>query len=130
MNVDRQVHTLFQGEYREAPALFFRRENGKYYLLTSWCTGWAPNQGMCATSHKMNGRWSLNHPFGDETTFDSQPAFVLPYEKENGETVFLYFGDRWGGSGDKYFTSSYIVLPIRFDEYDRAYINWCDACEI
>ena len=130
MNVDRQVHTLFQGEFREAPALFYRRENGKYYLLSSWCTGWAPNQGTCASSHKINGRWSLNHPFGDQTTFDSQPAFVLPYEKENGETVFLYFGDRWGGNGDKYFTSSYVVLPIRFDEYDHTYIVWCDACEI
>ena len=138
MNVDRQVHTLFQGEFREAPALFYRRENGKYYLLSSWCTGWRPNQGTCATAHKLNGRWSLNYPFGDETTFRSQPAFVLPYEKENGETVFLYFADRWGGGDDElvqkyenpYFQSSYIVLPIRFDEYDRAYIKWCDACEI
>ena len=59
-------------------------------------------------------------------------------EKENGETVFLYFADRWGGGDDElvqkyenpYFLSSYIVLPIRFDEYDRAYIQWCDACEI
>lgn len=138
MNVDRQVHTLFQGEYREAPAPFYRRENGKYYILTSWCTGWAPNQGMCASAHKINGRWSLNHPFGDERTFDSQPSFVLLYEKENGEVVYLYFGDRWcyskglllQGAQDPYFSSGYVVLPIRFDEYDRAYIRWCDACEL
>ena len=131
MNVDRQVHTLFQGEYREAPALLYRPQNGRYYLLSSWCTGWAPNQGTCASAHKINGRWSLNYDFGDETTFDSQPAFVLPYEKDNGETVFLYVGDRWGdGVGKTYFDSAYVVLPIRFDENDRAYIRWCDYCEI
>lgn len=33
---------LFPGAQREAPALFKR--DGVYYLMTSGCTGWAPNQ--------------------------------------------------------------------------------------
>ena len=46
MNVDCLVHRLWQGEYREAPAVI----KGKYhnYLISSFCTGWAPNQGKYA----------------------------------------------------------------------------------
>ena len=130
LNVDERVRTLFQGEYREAPAPFYRRETGKYYLLSSHCTGWAPNQGKCASADSMTGRWSVPYLFGDKTTFDSQPSFVLPYRKENGETVYLYIAVRWGGGGEKYFTSSYIVLPIAFRENGEAYIEWSDFCTL
>jgi hypothetical protein len=130
LNVDEKVRTLFQGEYREAPAMFYRHENGKYYILTSHCTGWAPNQGKCAIGNAPDGRFSLNELFGDDTTYHSQPAFVLPYIKENGETEYLYFADRWCGGGEKYFLSSYIVLPIKFDINGHASIEWCDNCEL
>ena len=75
MNVDEEVRTLFHGEYREAPAVFKRE--GKYVMLSSFCTGWAPNQGKFSLSERMDGRWSLLEDFGDETMFHSQPAFVL-----------------------------------------------------
>ena len=130
LNVDEHVRTLFQGEYREAPAMFYRKDNGKYYILTSHCTGWAPNQGKCAMGDAPDGRFSLNTLFGDSTTYRSQPAFVLPYTRENGDVTYLYFADRWEGGGEKYFTSSYIVLPIDFDENGKAYINWREFCEI
>lgn len=130
LNVDEHVRTLFQGEYREAPAMFYRKANGKYYILTSHCTGWAPNQGKCAMGDAPDGRFSLNTLFGDSTTYRSQPAFVLPYTRENGDVTYLYFADRWEGGGEKYFTSSYIVLPIDFDESGKASIDWHEYCEI
>ncbi len=129
LNVDAHVRTLFQGEYREAPAMFYRPDNDRYYLLSSHCTGWAPNQGKCAMSDAPDGRYSLMTLFGDNTTYRSQPAFVLPYTKENGEVVYLYFGDRWGGGGEKYFTSSYVVLPICFTDDGVANIEWQESCE-
>lgn len=89
LNVDEHVRTLFQGEYREAPAMFYRKDNGKYYILTSHCTGWAPNQGKCAMGDAPDGRFSLNTLFGDSTTYRSQPAFVLPYTRENGDVTYL-----------------------------------------
>ena len=120
MNVDEEVRTLFQGEHREAPAMF--KHNGKYFLLTSMCTGWLPNQGGYSVSDAIDGRWSLLENFGDATTFDSQPAFVLPME----DGRYLYVGDRWGGSSESYFTSTYVILEIRFSDEGMPYIEYCE----
>ena len=75
MNVDCLVHSLWQGEYREAPAVI----KGKYhyYMISSFCTGWAPNQGKYAWADSIEGRWSSLKEIGDETTYDSQSAFLL-----------------------------------------------------
>jgi len=123
LNVDEQVKSLWQGEYREAPAVFKRE--GKYYMLSSFCTGWAPNQGKWASADSMEGRWSMLHLFGDETTYRSQPAFVLPVTKDDGEH-FYYIADRWNGK--QYFDSTYIFLEIQFDEAGNPYIEYADEC--
>lgn len=109
MNVETLVHRLWQGEFREAPAV--TKIGGSYYMLTSYCTNWAPNQGKYAVASAMNGRWSQLTEIGDETTYGSQPAFIL---QKDGRT--LYFGDRWGGDGEKYFTSSYVIYPLEEHE--------------
>lgn len=124
MNVDEEVRTLFQGEYREAPAVFKR--NGRYYMLSSFCTGWAPNQGKYSVADRMDGRWSVLRDFGDATTYASQPAFVLP----TPDGRFLYFGDRWMGGGDAYFTSTYVILEIRFDDGGMPYIQYADEAAL
>lgn len=126
LNVDRWVNTIWQGEYREAPAVF--KKDNRYYMLSSYCTGWNPNQGKWAVSDKIDGKWSLLKNFGDETTFKSQPAFVMPIT-QNGEEKFYYFGDRWGGGGEKYFNSTYVVLEIKFDK-NGPYIEYTDKCDL
>lgn len=108
MNIDCLVHKLWQGEYREAPAVFKR--NGKYHMVSSFCTGWDPNQGKYATADSMEGTWGMLREFGDETTYHTQPAFVL----KRSEQEYLYFSDRW--NGEDYLKSSYVVLPIIFKE--------------
>lgn len=105
MNVEKLVHQLWQGEFREAPAV--TKIGSTYYMLTSYCTGWMPNQCKYATANSIEGRWSLLTEIGDETTFRSQPAFILQKDDR-----VLYWGDRWGGSGEKYFTSSYVIYPL------------------
>lgn len=139
LNVKRHVNTLFQGEYREAPAVF--RRNGKLILLSSYCTGWAPNQGKYAIGDSMDGDFTEPENFGDETTFDSQPTFVLPLSTGDG-TEYLYFGDRWCYNPDRslilsgdeetrryYARSTFVVLPIRFDG-EKPFIEYTDNCEI
>lgn len=122
MSVSKLVNNLFQNESREAPAFF--KKDGRYYLLTSHCTGWAPNQGKWSSCGSIDGEWEINEKFGDETTFRSQPAFVL--EKDG---KFIYFADRWGGNGH-YNDSTYVVLEIKFREDGSPYIEYSDEAAL
>ena len=112
-DIAEQVNTLYVGQLREAPAVF--KKDGTYYMITSYCTGWAPNQGKWSQAERMEGEWSALADFGDETTYRSQSAFVLPVEAEEGVTRYYYVGDRWCGGGEAYFRSTYVVLEIQFD---------------
>ena len=122
LNVSRMVNNIYSGEFREAPAVY--KKDGRYYMLSSWCTGWAPNQGKWSVADKMDGEWSVLRDFGDELTYRSQPAFVL---QKDGRDI--YIGDRWEGDGDKYFTSTYIVLDIKYDADGNPYIDWDEEAE-
>ena len=120
-DIETQVATLFTGKEREAPAFF--RKDGKTYVISSGCTGWTPNQGKWAVADGIEEKFSRLRDFGDGTTFGSQPAFVV-----SGENGYVYFGDRWGGGGEKYFLSSYVALNIRFDG-ERPYIAYVKDAE-
>lgn len=39
------------GKKREAPALF--KHNGRYFMITSGCTGWDPNKALVHTARWM-----------------------------------------------------------------------------
>jgi len=125
LNVEALVGSLWQGEYREAPAVM--KKDGTYFMFSSYCTGWDPNQGKYAFSDSMEKAFSVLKNFGDETTFDSQPAFILPLDSSKGRQ-YLYVGDRW--SGNEYFSSGYIFLLIRFDEAGMPYITWNERFEL
>ena len=122
MNVDSLIHKLWQGEYREAPAVM--KMGGKYYMLSSFCTGWAPNQCKYAVADSIEGRWSDLMEIGDETTYQSQAAFIL--EKDG---KYYYVGDRWGGDGEKYFESSYVVYPLELSG-DKLNMKYVDEIEL
>ncbi len=107
-NVESKVVTLWPGQHREAPALFKR--NGVYFLLTSGQSGWSPNQGKYATSTSIASGWSGLQNLGDNTTFHSQPAWVLQLGSS-----FLYMGDRWAGAnGGPVNDSTYVWYPLSF----------------
>ena len=122
LNVSRMVNNIYSGEYREAPAVY--KKDGRYYMLSSYCTGWAPNQGKWSVADRIDGDWSMLEDFGDETTYRSQPAFVL---QKDGRDI--YVGDRWEGDGKKYFTSTYIILNIKYNESKEPYIDWTEDAE-
>lgn len=125
MNVDSLIHKLWQGEYREAPAVMER--NGKYYMFSSFCTGWAPNQCKYSVSEGMEKRWSILTKIGDETTYRTQPAFFLTI-KGTEETNYIYVSDRWNGKD--YNDSRYVFLPVSFDEEDLPVMEYCDSFSI
>lgn len=122
--IDEQVRILWPGQAREAPVLFKR--NDRYYMLSSACTGWLPNQGKYAVSDSLTGRWSTLKPFGDKTTYDSQPAFILPLETAKG-VEWIYVGDRW--NGEDYPASTYVFFPLHFNEIGELTLENCEEID-
>ena len=114
---------FFPGRFMEAPAMFKR--DGKYYLIMSGCTGWAPNAGRSAVASSVWGPWEeLENPFAGadaDLSFHSQSTYVLPVRGKPGQ--FIYMGDRW--TPDNAIDGRYIWLPIRFDG-DQPVIEWRD----
>ena len=131
--IDEQVKVLWPGQYREAASVCKR--NGIYYMFTSHCTGWAPNQGKYAWATELTGRWSFLEKLGDETTYRSQPAFILPVMGKEGQE-YLYVGDRW--CAENYDDSTYVFYPLSFedkkDEQGReehlVTLNYCEEIDL
>lgn len=120
LEIDSRVNTLFKGLSREAPALI--KQGGIYYLFTSGCTGWFPNQCMFSFSSSIEGEWSELIKIGDINTFHSQPAFII---RLNGSVY--YVGDVWGGynwdsiKGFDYERSTYLLLSIKLNGKETAF---------
>ena len=121
MNTECLVHKLWQGEYREAPAVFKRGD--KYYMFSSFCTGWAPNQCRYATSDGIEKRWSILRDIGDETTYRTQPAFFLKIAGTKTES-YIYVSDRW--DGNDYHNSRYVFLAVNFDSHGEPVMDYCE----
>ena len=99
---------ILVGQRREAPAVF--KSGGKYYLITSLCSGWDPNAALVAMADSMLGNWVQggNPCVGADsaTTFQSQSSFVLPIQKD----TFLFMADRWNKTDLE--KSGYLWLPL------------------
>ena len=112
---------FFLGRFMEAPAMFKR--DGKYYLIMSGCTGWAPNAGRSAVASSIFGPWKeLENPFkgkDEEVSFFSQSTYVLPVPGTTDR--FIYMGDRW--TPKNAIDGRHIWLPIEF-EGDQPIIKW------
>lgn len=110
LEIERHVIKLWAGQKREAPAMF--KDRGTYYLVTSGATGWDPNQAKYATAEAIAGPWSELRNLGNNTTFDSQPTYVIPVQGSQ-TTTYIYAGDRW--QDPDLASSKYIWLPLKLD---------------
>jgi hypothetical protein len=128
LDIDTLVTKLFVGSQREAPCLFKR--NNYYYLVTSGCTGWRPNQGKYAYSTSLKSGWSSLYNLGDSTTYRSQPAFIIPVQGA-AATTYLYTGDRWAGAwSGPVMASQYVWLPLTFNSNTNLSLNFNDVVTI
>ncbi len=127
-NISSLAAKLFVGKQREAPCLFKR--GNCYFLLTSGCTGWTPNQQKYAYSTSLTSGWSDLINIGDSTCFNSQAAFVMPIEGDSA-TTYLYMGDRWGGAwGGKVNESQFVWIPISFTSNTSMSMTWANTLNI
>lgn len=118
---------ILEGLSREAPALFKR--GGKYYLISSECTGWNPNTAGYAVADSIFGEWTQNgNPCvgkDGDSTFFAQSTFVLPVQGE--KELYIAMFDKWNKTN--LINSKYIWLPIEFNG-DKPLIPWKDKWEL
>ena len=105
---------IFPGRFHEAPAIMKWR--GRYFLVTSDCTGWAPNTARISTAENIFGPWEeLGNPClgpGDQVanTFNSQGTFILPVQGK--PDAFVFMADRWNEWNA--IDGRYVWLPVEF----------------
>lgn len=116
--------TAFIEQEREAPAVLHR--NGRYYMVTSGCTGWKPNSALYGIAPTIFGCWKLyDNPCegkGYRETFRGQGSYLFEI---NGQDYFLL--DHWNPNNLK--TSGYSILPVLLVG-DYMEITWTEEFNI
>lgn len=102
---------IFVNRRRESPTIF--KSEGKYFLITSGCSGWSPNAASYAVADNILGPWTefgnpCKGPHAEETFF-AQGAFVLPVNNRPGS--FIFMTDQWNKLDLA--TSTYLWLPFQ-----------------
>lgn len=109
-DVDGFYGSVLIDQEREAPALV--KHEGMYYMVTSGCTGWAPNSALYATSGYLTGQWKLiDNPCegpGYRNTFGGQSTFIFEVKGQ-----YYLMLDHWKPKDLK--TSGYSILPLTID---------------
>ena len=92
------------------------KQQGRYFLISSDCTGWAANAARLSVAENIFGPWKeLGNPClgcGEQiaTTFNSQSTFILPVPGRADAYIFL--ADRWNPKDA--IDGRYVWLPIGF----------------
>ena len=112
------------GGQNEAPAIF--KHDGTYWMITSGCTGWAPNEARMFSAPSIWGPWT-QHPNPcrgpkAEKTFDGQSTFILPVDGQ-----YIFMADIWRPHHP--IDARYIWLPIEFED-GKPVVRWRDEWEI
>ncbi|MBP5681568.1 MAG: family 43 glycosylhydrolase [Bacteroidales bacterium] len=108
--------------HNEAPAIFKRK--GTYWMITSGCTGWAPNAARMFSAPSIWGPWT-QHPNpcigpNADKTFGGQSTYILPL----GNDQYIFMADIWRPRHPS--DARYIWLPIEFKD-DKPVIRWRDS---
>jgi len=120
---------IFPGRFHEAPAMMKWR--GRYFLITSDCTGWAPNAARISVAGNIFGPWEeLGNPClgtGEQIahSFGAQSTFILPvHGKPN---AFIFMADRWNPQNAV--DGRYVWLPLEF-HHGAPMIRWRDEWDL
>ena len=99
-------------------------------MITSGCTGWAPNAARLLVADSVMGEWTYlgNPATGDnrEITFDSQSTFIIPVQGRSD--AFIFMADWW--SSDNAINGRYVWLPVLFNDMDQPYLEWMEEWDL
>lgn len=110
--------------HNEAPSIMKR--NGKYWMITSGCTGWAPNEARMFVADNILGPWKqLPSPCvgpDEKITFGGQSTYILkvPGKKD----AYIFMADIWRPKHPS--DARYIWLPITFKADGTPVVEWKD----
>lgn len=112
------------GGQNEAPALFKR--NGRYWMITSGCTGWAPNEARMFSASSILGPWT-QYPspcVGPDAkiTFGAQSTYILPVQGK--KDAFIFMADMWRPKHPS--DARYVWLPVTFKPDGTPQVVWRD----
>lgn len=109
---------IFPGGHNEAPTLF--KKDGKYWMITSGCTGWEPNAARLMWADSLMGTWhQLPNPCrgeGADKTFGGQGTYIL----RDGDDI-TFMADIWNPKSLP--DSRHLWLPITFTPDGTPEIN-------
>ncbi len=114
--------------HNEAPAIF--KKDGKYWMITSGCTGWDPNEARMFSAENIYGPWT-KHPnpcVGPKAnlTFGGQSTYILPVQGK--KDYFIFMADMWRPR--RHIDGRYIWLPIQFHADGTPFVEWKDQWEL
>ena len=113
--------------HNEAPAIF--KKDGKYFMITSGCTGWDPNAARLLIADSIWGPWTnVGNPCqgeGADLTFRSQSTYILKVEGK--KDAFIFMADRWTPRTP--IDGRYIWLPIIFED-GKPVLRWMDEWDM
>ena len=108
------------GGQNEAPTLF--KQDGTYWMITSGCTGWAPNAARMFRAKNILGPWEqLPNPCrgeGADKTFGGQGTYVYKVETAAQKRMFhgadyVFMADVWN---PKHLADSrHLWIPISWE---------------
>ncbi|MCC8146427.1 MAG: glycoside hydrolase family 43 protein [Bacteroidales bacterium] len=114
--------------HNEAPALF--KHQGKYFLITSGCTGWDPNPARLLVADDIMGEWTRypNPCIGEnsETTFFSQSTYIIPVQDK--KDAYIFMADRWRPKNPV--DGRYVWLPVFFNEEGMPFLDYQEEWDL
>ena len=124
---------VFNKRWHEAPAVC--KYKGRYWMISSDCTGWAPNAARLSVADSMWGAWQeIGNPtkglnpdngLGPEKTFGGQSTYILAVPGKTGAFIAMF--DLW--RPEDAMDGRYLWLPMRF-EHGQPTINWQSAWDL
>jgi hypothetical protein len=103
---------------------------GKYFLVTSACTGWTPNAADFAVADNILGPYeSRGNPFTGEDaerSYETQSTFVLPAPGHPGS--FIFMADEWHPQNLP--DSRHVWLPFTVGTNGMFSLRWHDRWDL
>ncbi len=119
---------FFPSKFNEAPTMM-KTSSGKYFIISSGCTGWNPNAARSAMADNIFGPWEeLYNPCVSTdslTTYNSQSTFILPVQ--GVKDAFILIADRWNPKNP--IDGKYIWLPIKITD-KKVEISWREKWDL